>query len=70
MWPSVASLARDINPDTSCSRTTDPDMVLSSIPGQDIITDAGGSAGHPDWKDADGSMALGHHDGSRWWPRL
>ena len=41
MWPSVASLARDINPDPSYSRTTDPDMVLSSIPGQDIITDLG-----------------------------
>lgn len=46
-WESVCPLmvtqAVDINTDHSCSRTKDPDLVLSSIPGSDVTMALGSS---------------------------
>lgn len=55
--------AMEINTDTSCSRTKDPDMAHHSSLGLDITMAQGGSTGHPEQDGPSGSMALRHqHD--------
>lgn len=65
LWPLVAMGAMDINTETGCSRTTNPDMVLGSILGPDVTMDLGGYTGHSDQR----RVALGHQHDPRWGPR-
>ncbi|KAL6088689.1 hypothetical protein STEG23_010720 [Scotinomys teguina] len=50
--------AMDINSDSSCSRTMDPDMVLGSSPGPEVTMAQGDSIEHPDQYDLASTQPL------------
>lgn len=49
--------------------TTDPDTVLGCSPDLDVPMALVGSAGHSDWHEFSGSMAVEHQHGLRYGPR-
>lgn len=63
LLPPVVTWAPDINTDSSCSRTTDPDMALSSNLGLDFTRSLW--SGHPDRYGPSSSMALRHQHALR-----
>lgn len=44
----IYTLARNINPDPRCLRTTDPNMMFGSSQGQDVTMATGGCIGYPE----------------------
>lgn len=67
--PSVVSEAMDINIDSGCSWTMDPEMAFGSSSGSDVTVTPCGSTDYSDRRDPGGGMGLGHQDDHRWQPR-
>lgn len=67
VWAFLSTRATDINIDPSCSRTTEPDMLLSRRLDLYVNMAPAGNTGDSDQQGSNGSVTLRHQHGFGWY---